>query len=181
MTRIADDGTRSTNQASDRPPDEPKGPLALTNRAAIRDVSLRLAEQARREILILSHDLDPGYYDRQPFLDALRRLALAAPHHPVRALVFEPRAPVTRGHRLIALARQLSSRIEIRRVGDDFRDRPDAFLIADGRGYCLRRLADAQEAVADLDAPREARLLRAEFEHIWEHSDESIELRRLHL
>jgi len=185
MTTRVDNVPKPKDQPPDQPPDQaqdqPKGPLALTNRAAIREISLRLAEQARQEILILSRDLDPAYYDRQPFLNAVRRLALATPHHPVRVLLFEPRTAVTRGHRLIALARQLSSRIGIRRLGADFRDRLDAFLIADGRGYCLRRLADTQEAVADLDGAREARLLRAEFQHLWEHSDESIELRRLHL
>ncbi len=188
MTHTLDDGSQSPATASDpapadtdAAPDQPEGLLTLTSRGAIRDISLRLARQARREILILSRELDPAYYDQQPFLVAMRRLALTTHQDPVRMLVWEPRLPVNRGHRLVGLARQLSSRISIRRLGEDFRDRSDAFLIADGRGYCLRRQADTQEAVANLNAPREARLLRAEFQQLWENSEESIELRRLHL
>lgn len=161
--------------------DQPKGAVKVLGRTPIRELSQRLAEKARRELLILASDLDPDYYDRAPFVEAVRRLALGSPHQPVRVLLREPRAVALKGHRLIALARQLSSRIAIRRLGEDFRDRQDAFLIADGRGYCLRRLAGAAEAVADLDGPRQARLLRAEFEQMWERGDVDGELRRLFL
>jgi hypothetical protein len=161
--------------------DLPQGVLALSGRAAIRDACLRLAQGARRELLIFSRDLDPDLYDQAPFLEQVQRLALATSQLPVRILVRDPKAPVTGGHRLIALARQLSSRLAIRRVADDFRDRPDAFLIADRRGYCLRRFADRPEAIVDYAAPGEASRLRAELEQIWEQSDVDTELRRLYL
>jgi hypothetical protein len=164
------------------PPERGDGlPQGLTGRAAIRDACHRLAQGARRELLIFSRDLDPDLYDRAPFLEEVQRIALATPHLPVRALAFEPRAAVLAGHRLIELARRLPSRIAIRRVAEDFRDRLDAFLIADGRGYCLRRQADRPEALVDYAAPAEARRLRAEFEQIWEQSESDTELRRLYL
>ncbi len=165
----------------DGPDDLSQGTAVLVGRAAIRDACLCLAQGARRELLILSRDLDPDFYDQAPFLAEVRRLALATPHLPVRALVYEPRVAVLAGHRLIDLARRLSSRIAIRRVAEDFRDRLDAFLIADGRGYCLRRLADRPEALASYAAPGDAGRLRAEFEPIWERSDADTELRRLHI
>lgn len=155
--------------------------LVLSGREQIADACLRLASASRRELLILSRNLDGDLYDRQPFLAEVRRLCLAVPQAPVRVLVFDPRAPVLAGHRLIGIARQLSSRIAIRRVGEEFRDRTDAFLIADGRGYCLRRLADEYEAFVGYDAPAEAARLKADFTSIWERSDEDTELRRLYL
>lgn len=165
----------------DEAEDRPKGPVTLLGRLPIRELSQRLAEQARREILIFSGDLDPDYYDQAPFVEALRRLCLAGPRQCVRILLGDPRAVALKGHHLIGLARQLTSRIAIRHLADDFKDRPDAFLIADGQGYCVRRLADIAEAVADLNGPREGRLLRAEFEQMWERSDVDNELRRLFL
>ena len=161
--------------------DRLKGPVTLVGRLPIRELSQRLVEQARREILIFSEDLDPDYYDQAPFVEALRRLCLGAPPQCVRVLLGDPRAVALRGHRLIGLARQLTSRIAVRHLAEDFKDRPDAFLIADGRGYCVRRLADSAEAVADLNGARQGRLLRAEFEQMWERSDVDIELRRLFL
>lgn len=158
---------------------EPQGPVAVLGRAPIRELSQRLAEQARRELLIFSRDLDPDYYDQAPFIEAVRRLCLECPGLAVRVLLVDPRAVALKGHRLVALARQLTSRIAIRRLSEELKDRQDAFLIADGRGYCVRRLADTPEAVADLDGPRQARLLRVEFEQIWERSDVDQELRQL--
>lgn len=160
---------------------QPGGVVALSGRAAIRDACLRLAKSARRELLIFSKDLDPDFYDQVPFLEQVQRVALATPRQPVRILVRDPKAPVTGGHRLIALARQLSSRLTIRRVAEEFRDRPDASLVVDSRGYCLRRLADRLEALVDYAAPGEASRMRADLEQIWEQSDEDSELRRLHL
>lgn len=156
-----------------------KGPVTLSGAEPIRAAVQRLAEDARRELLILSDDLDPDYYDSLPFMEALRRLCLASPQLPVRILLGDPRAVALRGHRLIALARHLSSRIAIRRLGEDSKDRQDAFLVTDGRGYCMRRLAHTAEAVADMDGPRQARLLRAEFDQLWERGDVDRELRRL--
>jgi hypothetical protein len=162
-------------------PEPERAVLLLEGREEIRDACLRLAEQARRELLIFARELDPEYFDRAPFLAAVRRLALESPQLPVRALVFEPKGAVLAGHRLIELSRHLSSRIGIRRVSDDDRERLDAFLIADARGYCLRQLADRHQAKLEWEAPREARLLKEEFERMWERASPDTELRRLYL
>lgn len=158
---------------------QPHDPVTILGRVPIRELSQRLAEQARRELLIFSDDLDPDYYDQAPFIEAVRRLCLGSPGLAVRILLADPRAVALNGHRLVTLARQLTSRIAIRRRSEDFKDRLDAFLIADGRGFCLRRQAGTPQAVADLDGPRNAQLLRAEFEQMWEHGDVDTELRRL--
>ncbi|MGE5155615.1 MAG: hypothetical protein ACM3ST_16595 [Bdellovibrio bacteriovorus] len=172
----------TTNPETEAQADEvPAGAVTILGRTPIREISQRLAEQARRELLIFTNDLEPDCYDQAPFVEAVRKLALASPHLPVRVLLRDPRGVALKGHRLITLARQLTSRIAIRRLGEDFKDRQDAFLIADGRGYCLRRLAAAAEAVSDLDGPRQARLLRADFEQMWGHGDVDSELRRLYL
>ncbi|WP_295443517.1 hypothetical protein [uncultured Thiodictyon sp.] len=157
------------------------GPQLLTDRGSIRTAGIELAAGARRELLIFSRDLDPDLYDRQDFLAAVKQLALSKPWHPVRILLGEPQRALLGGHRLIELSRRLSSRIAVRRVAEDFRNRADAFLIADGSGYCLRRQADRPEALVEFQGGGPARRLRAEFEQIWEQSDEDTELRRLYL
>ena len=165
----------------DRRDGDSDGPLRLTDRASICAAAVRLAGQARRELLIYSRDLDPEVYNQRGFLDAVRRLALDTPRMPVRVLVQEPRAPVVAGHRLIELSRRLSSRICIRRVADDYRDRTDAFLIADAGGYCLRHQTDRHQAVVEFHARGEAGRLRATFQQIWEQSAGDSELQRLYL
>lgn len=157
------------------------GPRRLSSRDQIRETGIRMAWQARRELLVVSRDLEPDLYDQPGFLDAVRRLAIARPRLPVRMLLFEPRAPVVGGHRLVELARLLTSRIAIRRIGDDIQDPFEGLLIVDQCGYILRRTAAESDALADYNNPAEARRLRTDFEHIWDHASADIELRRLHL
>jgi hypothetical protein len=160
---------------------ETAGPLALHDQSTVRAAGIAMAEQARRELWIFSHDLDAPLYDHEPFLDAVRRTALQSADTPVRVLLYEAEPAVRNGHRLIELARHLSSRIGIRRVPTELQQRTEAYLLADGRGYLLRRLADVYEATADFHAPPEAHRLREQFEGIWEVAEADPELRRLYL
>lgn len=157
------------------------GPLALNRRTVVREAGIRVAQQAQRELLLLSNALEPDLYDQALFLSEVKRLALARPVLSVRVLLFDPRRASQGGHRLIELARRLTSRIAIRCVGEDDQDCPDAFLIADERGYLHRRRAATTEAVADFNHPREARRLRVAFDQLWERSTIAPELNRLYL
>ncbi len=157
------------------------GPLVLEGRAAIRAAGLSLAEQACRELWLLTRDLDPALYDDLGFIAAVRRLALHRRDLPVRILVFDALPVVRNGHRLLPLIQQLSSRIAVRCVGEAHRERIDAFLVADGMGFVLRRQADIYRATADFQAPPEARRLRADFLALWEQAEPCPELQRLYL
>jgi predicted GNAT family N-acyltransferase len=178
---LADDPMTTDHQLSDRILGKGAGLVPLRDMAAIRAASIRLTEQVTRELWIFSHDLDAPIYDQQGFLDAVRRIALATGDLPVRVLLCDPEPAVRRGHRLIELARHLSSRIQIRQVPEDTRGSPEAYLIADDRGYLLRQLADSHEGSADFNAPREVRRLRRRFESIWDMAEIQQGLRRLYL
>lgn len=166
---------------SDRILGETPGPLRLPDPNAIRAAASHMIHQATREGWIFSHDLDAPLYDNHDFLEGIRRLALRGPHVPVRVLLFDAEPAVRKGHRLIELARRLTSRIQIRRIPPELNRHTEAFLLADGRGYVLRPRADVYAGTADFDAPLEARRLRELFDNIWALSDIHQELRRLSL
>lgn len=155
------------------------GRRTLAHGPEIAAISADMAAQARRELLIYGPTLDPALYDQASFLEAVRRLALARPGVCVRVLLFDPRAATQSGHRLIELARRLTSRIAIRRVADEDQERLDAFLIVDETGYVHRRLAERLEAIADYADPPAARRLRQDFERLWERGSVDSELRQL--
>lgn len=176
--------THSTVPEPDRGHDQPEAAVAWTTleqRTAIRDICGTFAAQSRTELLLFEHSLDPRIYDHPPFLAGVKQLALARPELPVRVLLVDPRQTIARGHRFIELARRLTSRIAIRRLGEDFQDRADAFLIVDRRAVVRRSLASNLTAVSSPHAPGEARRLRLDFNEMWEHSDSDIELRTLEL
>jgi predicted GNAT family N-acyltransferase len=157
------------------------GSVELHGRDHIRAAGIRMAGQSRRELRIFSHDLDPDLYDNREFLEAVRAIALRGREAAVRVLLVHAEPAIRRGHRLIEAARQLSSKVQIRGVPLDFQRHTEAYLLADDRGFLLRRLADTYEAVADFNDPKEVRRLRQEFEQIWALGEIHQELRRLHL
>jgi len=159
-----------------------QGGIALPDLASIRTASAHMAHQAERELTIFSHDLDAPIYDFRDFLDAVRRLAIrGGPRVPIRILLFDPDPAIRTGHRLVDLARHHTSHMQIRRIRPEFHQYTEAYLLADGRGYVLRRLADVYEGTADFDDPLTVRRLHEQFDHLWELSDIPTELRRLHL
>jgi hypothetical protein len=157
------------------------GPRLLATRAAIRDAGITIAQGARVELLLFDRTLDLDLYNTEEFIEAVKRLALAQPNLPVRALLSHPDKRSQSGSRIVVLAQRLTSRIAIRRLADDAPERPDAFLIGDRRAYLKRPSAEGSEGVADMHGRRETCRLRADFEQMWEHAEADIEVRRLHL
>jgi hypothetical protein len=162
-------------------PGAPPGKLELQGLAAVRDLSAQLAGQAERSLLIFSRTLDQRVYDQQPFLHALHRLALHGPRSQVRILLVDNHRLVKYNHRLLELARRLTSRIELRRPIAQYAEHGDEYLLADHRGYLYREHADEYEGSAEFYAPLEARRLEERFQAAWEHSQPDPELRRLYL
>lgn len=157
------------------------GPYLLETRSEIREAGIAVARGARRELLMFGPTLDLDLYNAQEFLEAVKRLALARPDMPVRALLSNGDIASQAGSHIVDLAQRLTSRIAIRRLADDAPDRPDAFLIGDERAYLRRPAAEGSEGIADMHGRREARRLRDDFEQMWERSETDIETRRLHL
>lgn len=141
-----------------------------------------LACQARRELTLLTPDLEPALYDQASFLESVRRLAIErAGRLPVRILVLDVETAVRRSLRLIELARRLTSSIQIAVVPEELAGQCDAFLLVDNDGYCLRRRADPNRSLIDFADSATVRALRRGFDEIWAQSSPPIELLRLSL
>ncbi|MCO6441215.1 MAG: hypothetical protein J5I81_09035 [Nitrococcus mobilis] len=149
---------------------------------AVQQATVELTMSARRELHLYSPDLEPRLYDYPPFLSALRALAVSGGRAArIHILVRDSAPAVSRGHRLIELARQLTSFIEIRRLAEDSRERLDAFLVVDRRAVVHRLHWTSYQGTASPDDPVLARALVKEFDALWETASSDPELRRLHL
>lgn len=155
--------------------------IELTTRTETQHATDLIVAQALASIEIFSRDLDPFLFDREPFLNALSNLCHRNHKARVRCLVQDPTAPVKRNHRLIELARRLSSSIELRQPHPDYRHYNEAFLIADECGLIHRSLADQFEGTANFYAPVEAQRKLDFFTEVWERSEVHPEFRRLYL
>lgn len=149
--------------------------------AEVRSVAHALASQAQRTLLLHTEDLEPAIYDDNAFLDAISRLVRQHSQSRVWILVQDARKAVQHGHRLIELARRLSSSIQFRRPGAQFRNCYESFLLADGRGYLHRPIAARYEGTANFHDPGMVADREKYFMEVWERSEPDEEIKRLYL
>jgi len=155
--------------------------LALSSAEDNFDVALHLVRQARREVYVVTHDLDPAVFSQEAFVEALSAFARQSRYAHARFLIRSSERAVKEGHRLIPLAQRLSSRISLHNPGFEHRDFVEAFMVVDGIGYIRRQLADRFEGEASFKAPIKGRDLRDQFLEMWERSTPDPQLRRLQI
>jgi hypothetical protein len=146
-----------------------------------RGAALSMVRQSGRTLEIMSRDLDFPIFDDVEFAEVVRELALKSPRAQVRMLVRDTQPIVARGHRLVDLAKRLTSFVEIRVPAEEHARYNSAFLIADGRGVVYRRLADRFDGIVNFNDPRLARNLADQFEEMWRVARPDPAIRDLHI
>jgi len=71
-------------------------------------------EIGQRLLSIFTQDLEPLIYGEEPFLEAIKRLVLARSYAKVRVLLADPSRAMVDNNRFLALARRLTSCIDLR-------------------------------------------------------------------
>lgn len=155
--------------------------LALTSREQVRSIAQTLAQQTHRELLLYTDDLEPEIFDQQAFLEAASDLLRQHQDAHMWILLENSRKTVQYGHRLIELARRLTSQIQIRRPPVQYRNHGETFLLCDVTAYFYRPLASRYEGSANFNNPGQAAVYRNKFMEIWEQSQPDSETRRLHI
>jgi hypothetical protein len=144
-------------------------------------VAHSLAGQAQRTLLLHTEDLEPAIYDETAFLDAVSRLARTHSQSHIWILIQDTRKVVQRGHRLIEIARRLSSSIQLRRPAHQYRNYHESFLLADGCGYLHRPIAARYEGTANFHDPGKVADFEKYFTEVWERSEPDAEIKRLYI
>lgn len=155
--------------------------LGIKTRRENIDATLALATQCQRTIAIASRDLDPFVYDRSDLFDALKILMLSNHRASIRILVFEPELIIRRGHRLIDLARRMSSYMEMRKSAAEYRFFNEAWFIADETAYICRESALRYEGRINFNDRREAQVLLEAFNNMWNAANPDPNLRGMHI
>lgn len=147
---------------------------------AFREAVLRLARSARREIRLLSFDLDRDLYGDEAVVEVVKVFLLSAARARLRVLLNDSRAPARAGHRLVGLGRRLSSRVEFRELPEHERPRHrEELMIVDDAGVLERSSPEALEARFETHSFGLAQARGEVFERLWDHSEPSSELRVL--
>jgi hypothetical protein len=156
-------------------------PLEVEGSARVREACLALISQARREVLIMSRQLDRALFDNTQTSRALRDFILQSRRTHLRVLLKDPEPARRHGHRLIELAQRLSSYAEIRVPAPEHHAFNAAFVVADQQGVVHRSLADRYEATVSFADRHLAGECVRQFEEMWETARGDAGLRRLHV
>lgn len=143
--------------------------------------TLAVVGQARRELRIVSPDLEPERFNNADFASAITRLARRSRWSDIRILIADPAVAVRWGHKLVALSQRLPTTVRIRQLDDEDQRTREAWLLADD--ICLLRRDDPEVLQGSLVAraiPHGERAAR-QFAEWWERSHEVADFRRLHL
>jgi predicted GNAT family N-acyltransferase len=147
-----------------------------------RDVLLRVIETATRSVEIFSPLLDQSLFGDDDCVELLSEFARRAPRALVRILIVDSKLIVARGHPLLELTRRLTSKIEMRKVPDNYPvDERRSFVVADGQAVWWLPDHTVPTGWADLHNPVQARRVLDEFERLCERGIDDPDLRLLNL
>ena len=148
----------------------------------VREAAVEVAACAQRSITIMTPDLEPGIYDSDDFLEAVKRLVLAKRYARVRVLVTEPSRTVRNGNRFVALGRRLNTYIDFRNLREDYRTEVhDAYIIADESAVMYRANGRRYDGIVGKIEPIIARQHLDTFYQPWEDSAFRDDVRMAHI
>ena len=145
------------------------------------DAVIKLAETARQRIWILSHALEPEFYDQTEFISICKNLVISHSQCHIRLLIQNNENLRKMDHRLLSLMNRLPSSIELKVCHQEYRHHPETFMLTDDKGLFLKRTPGRSKAFLYMDN----RLVNEEysrlFQSIWDQSDHDITLSQLSL
>ena len=94
--------------------------IIVSTMPEVREASLKVAKSAQRLLSIFTQDLEPLIYGEEPFLEAIKRLVLARSYAKVRVLLADPSPAMVDNNRFLALARRLTSCIDMRSMSPEY-------------------------------------------------------------
>jgi hypothetical protein len=151
----------------------------LNTHIEFRDAACALARGARLQLNILSYAFEREIYGHPDFVQAVQKLATQHARAKVRILIHSPEWASRSGHRLVELARRLSSFIELRELNEQDRHLTSEVLIADDKALLYRESPDTLQARYLPDDPRQASQWLRRFEGLWAGGEIVQGLRRL--
>lgn len=142
-----------------------------------RSHHLAMLTQARRSVSVYSPDFEPWLYNHRTVEQACMRFLLGHPRNRLRVLLGDTSVAVKQGHRLLQLARRLSSNMLIRKCHPVYSIQPDAFVVVDSCAQLVRHEPYTFAGQASYREPGRARQLQRQFDFAWDHGVSDPELR----
>lgn len=145
------------------------------------EYAVELCAGATRYIRILSPGLDHAAFDSDALTEALSELVRASRQTEVRILVSDTRQIITRGHRLLQLARRLPSSVHLRRLPEHPDWKGETLVIRDRNGVLFKPGGSEHDAFYEPDSRASTQRHLELFDELWRFSTQDPDLRTLQL
>lgn len=155
--------------------------VTIESREENRLATIKISLQCRNSIEIVSRELDSPIYDTPEFIDSVRKFVLENHHARMRIIVLDSRVIIKQSHRLVNLAMDLSTFIDIRKPSVEYASFNEALFLADECGYIHRLKSDRYEATVNFNDRRTTKYLLDHFNEMWSKSLSDTNLRKLHI
>jgi len=116
--------------------------ITLDNIDAFRDTTLQLAQQAQRQIVIFTPDLEPDLYSSDIFIDALLKLIKRSRYTRIRILATETKYLTEQGHKILTPLRRSDEQLQIKKLGSNPASSNTAYFICDDHSIIRRQDAN---------------------------------------
>jgi hypothetical protein len=160
---------------------EDSEPVQISSSGEHHAAACTMSSQSKRNICIISRELDPTVYNVPEFINSVKKMILAHSRSRLRVIVFEPRLIATRGHLLLDLAAILPSFIEFRTPGKKYKSFNESLFVADNTAYIYRNSADRFDGTVNFNDRQKSKVFMDVFEEMWTHSTPDPNLRRMSL
>ncbi len=120
----------------------------------------------------MSKTLDPAIYNSEDFYQHILDLARGDRNTQVKILVKDIQPVVEQGHRLLELARRLSTKVEMRKLLIKPAKDTICYLIGDRKDLLYMHEDQIYSGFVHYDAAQECKVLADEFSHLWEKYSE---------
>ena len=143
------------------------------------DHALQIVQQSRRNIAILTAELDPSVYGTAEFTQALSNFARSSRYTQIQLLVKNTKIALESNHPLVSLAQRLSSKISVRKMIIEPNNKEMGFLCADTDKLLYKNDQSVYRGFANYAAGHEIKSLREEFNYLWQYAEPEPEFQRL--
>ncbi len=140
-----------------------------------------MSQQAQQRIVIFSHHLDAALFDYDAYYEVIKALAIKNRRTHIHILLQDVQPMIRKGHRLLNLARRISSHITIKLTATEHQDILETFILFDDRGYIIQTHPERYDGMANFYDPLKTRQLGEQFEQLWAQASIPGSLRRLSL
>jgi len=146
----------------------------------VGEAIVNLSETALRSIKIFTPDLEHMLYDTDAFRESLLNFARGNRHAQVQILVSDISFSVQRGHRLLRLAQQLTTAMQIKMTPEDYLETNISFIQVDQTGFIFKKDSTKPHAIYANCKNRANKLLEF-FTPAWEQAEQAAQSQQFHI